>query len=145
MDKMKFNEFKEKLEKCNKALNEAVNKDKLHQSLDNIMIAKNKEHIAEKKTQITYQQAPGKPPLCGIQGSKFDIAFALEQLMDFDDDFYNMLSLVCACRRVQEGGGFIITNDIKIDCKSEEQRDILRELYNKSPEELKKIKKDLFK
>lgn len=101
--------------------------------------------MTEKKVQITYQMIPGKPPLCGVQGSTFDIAFALEQLMNFDDNFYDILSLVCAYRRVEECGGFKVSNDIKIDCESDEQRDLIREIYNKSPEELEKIKKDLSK
>lgn len=33
----------------------------------------------------------------------------------------------------------------KIDCEGREQRDLIRELMNKSPEELEKIKKDLKK
>ena len=145
MDFKKFEEFKKEKAECNRKLREAVEVDEMKEALECLSVVKNLEGIDERKISVTFEQVPGKPSIVGIHGKPLDLAFAVCQIMDYDESFYEVLKFVCHCRRIQELGAFKVINDTKIDCENEEQKDLMRELYKKSPEELEKIKEELKK
>lgn len=145
MEYEKFTEFKEKKDECNRKLKEAVELDVANEALEIIIASKALDEVTERNINATFEQKAGRMPLVGAQGSKHNIAFAISQIMEFDNDFYGILKLVCAYKRLQEIGAFKVFSAGKIDCEGREQRDLIRELMNKSPEELEKIKKDLKK
>lgn len=143
MDFEKFEEFRKNKAECNRKLKEAVVVDEMRECIENIMTANNLKGIYQRKISLTYEQVPGKPPIVGVQGTSLDIAFAINQIMDYDDSFYDVLRYVCHYRRIQELGAIKVVDSTKINCENREQRDLIRELWNKSPEELEKLKKDL--
>ena len=138
---MNFEEFKEKKAECNRKLKEAVVIDEMREALENFIIADKLKDLDKRKISLTYEQVPGKPPIIGVEGNGLDIAFAIGQIMDYDDSFYDVLRFVCHYRRIQELGAFKVVSGGKIYCENKEQRDLIRELWSKSPEELEKLKK----
>lgn len=143
MDFEKFEEYKKNKAECNRKLKEAVAVDEMRECIENIMSANNLKGIDKRKISVTYEQVPGKPPIVGVQGNALDIAFAINQIMDYDDSFYDVLRYVCHYRRIQELGAIKVVDSKKINCENKEQRDLIRELWSKTPEELEKLKKDL--
>lgn len=143
MDYEKFEEFRKNKAECNRKLKEAVELDGFREGLECIMVADKLNGLDEREISVTFEQVPGKPPIVGVKGNGLDIAFAICQLMDYDDSFYEVLKFVCHYRRIQELGAITVVNGGKINCEGKEQRDLIRELWNKSPEELEKLKKDL--
>lgn len=140
---MDFEEYKKNKAECNRKLKEAVELDNFRESLECIMAADKLKGIEKREISVTFEQVPGKPPIVGVKGNGLDIAFAICQLMNYDDNFYEVLQFVCHYRRIQELGRITVVNGGKINCEGKEQRDLIRELWNKSPEELEKLKKDL--
>ena len=143
MDFEKFEEFRKNKAECNRKLKEAVVVDEFREIMETMAVTDQFKGIEKRKISLTYEQVPGKPPIVGVQGNGLDIAFAINQIMDYDDSFYEVLKFVCHYRRIQELGGITVVNGGKINCEGKEQRDLIRELWNKSPEELEKLKKDL--
>lgn len=143
MDYEKFEEFRKNKAECNRKLKEAVELDGFRENLECIMVTNKLNGLDEREISVTFEQVPGKPPIVGVKGNGLDIAFAICQLMDYDDSFYEVLKFVCHYRRIQELGGITVVNGGKINCEGKEQRDLIRELWNKSPEELEKLIKDL--
>lgn len=140
---MEFEEYKKNKVECNRKLKEAVELDAFREAIECIMATNNLKGIEKREISVTFEQVPGKPPLVGVKGNGLDLAFAICQLMNYDDSFYEVLQFVCHYRRIQEIGGITVINGGKINCEGKEQRDLIRELWNKSPEELEKLKKDL--
>ena len=145
MEYEKFMEFKEKKDECNRKLKEAIELDVANEALELMIASKTLDEVTERDVNATFEQKAGRMPLVGVQGSKHNIAFAISQIMEFNDDFYGILKLVCVYKRLQELGAFKLLSAGKIDCEGKEQKDLIRELMKKSPEELEKIKKDLKK
>lgn len=143
MDFEKFEEFRKNKAECNKKLKEAVVVDEFREVVETMAVTDQLKGIEKRKISLTYEQVPGKPPIVGVQGNSLDIAFAINQIMDYDDSFYEVLKFVCHYRRIQELGAIKVVSSEKINCENKEQRDLIRELWNKSPEELEKLKKDL--
>lgn len=143
MDFEKFEEFKKNKAECNRKLKEAVAVDEFREVVETMAVMAQLKGIEKRKISLTYEQVPGKPPIVGVQGTSLDIAFAINQIMDYDDSFYEVLKFVCHYRRIQELGAIKVVSSGKINCENKEQRDLIRELWNKTPEELEKLKKDL--
>lgn len=143
MDFEKFEEFKKNKAECNRKLKEAVVVDEFREVVATMAVMDQPKGIEKRKISLTYEQVPGKPPIVGVQGTSLDIAFAINQIMDYDDSFYDVLRYVCHYRRIQELGAIKVVDSTKINCENKEQIDLIRELWNKSPEELEKLKKDL--
>lgn len=143
MDFEKFEEYRKNKAECNRKLKEAVEVDEFREVVETMAVMDQLKGIEKRKISLTYEQVPGKPQIVGVEGTVLDIAFAINQIMNFDDSFYDVLRFVCCYRRIQELGVFKVVSDGKINCKNKEQRDLIRELWSKSPEELKKLKKDL--
>lgn len=143
MDFEKFEEFKKNKAESNRKLKEAVVVDEFREVVETMAVMDQLKGIEKRKISLTYEQVPGKPPIVGVQGTSLDIAFAINQIMDYDDSFYDVLRYVCHYRRIQELGVIKVVDSKKINCENREQRDLIRELWNKTPEELEKLKKDL--
>ncbi len=143
---MNYEEFHKKIKKSEEKMVEAVVGD--HKKNEYISLtlscASSLSKISSRDITVSFEQKGGQRPICAIHGKENDIAFAISQLMDYDDNFYETLTRVCAFRKMQEGESFK-AKTTSINCDSKEQQDVFRELLRRSPEEVDRLKEELKK
>lgn len=100
MEYEKFMEFKEKKDECNRKLKEAIELDVANEALELMLASKALDGVTEREINATFEQKAGRAPFLGVQGSRYNIAFAISQIMEFNNDFYGILKLVCVYKRL---------------------------------------------
>lgn len=143
---MNYEEFHKKIKKSEEKMVEAVVGD--HKKNEYISLtlscASSLSKISSRDITVSFEQKGGQKSICAIHGKENDIAFAIYNLMDYNDNFYETLTRVCAFRKMYECGSFKTESRI-YNCESKEQQEIFRELLRKSPEEVDRLKEELKK
>ena len=138
-----FEEFRNKRKEVQEKMEKAINGYSFDSLVDTIMIKTHIDEVVKEVTEITYSSDDGAPCIA-MRCSRIGLALAISQLMNYNNDFYGMLRLVCRMRELEEIGSIRIEGKGHL-CESEEEFNVLKEMANKSPEELEKLKEELSK
>lgn len=143
---MNYKEFHKKIEKCEEKMIEACVGD--HKKLEKLVLtlscADSLSTISSRDITVSFEQKGGQHPVTAVCGKDDDIAFAIYNLMDYHDNFYEILTRVCAFRKMYECESFKAESHI-YNCESKEQQDLLMEPLRRSPEEVDRLKEELKK
>ena len=145
---MNHEEFEKKREETKKKFIEAIDEERsIGSAYRDLQIALQMADIARNHdVKISYEQKQGaNMPIIQILGSRLEVAFAVCNMLNFDEDFYTMLNLIYHVKENLDLGLLKIGQEFKFDCENQEQSDVLKELYSKSPEEIEKLKKEMEK
>lgn len=141
MDINKYIEFSDEMDKYREEVKREFNKMQ-SQDLSNLIIMMDltlwfTQNLEKEKYSVSCEVEDGNPR-CAIKASKFGLAFAIYQLLDFEDNFWQMLHLVMTVKEFMHFN--TKTEKVKHNNESKEQFDVLQALKKKSPEELKALK-----
>lgn len=140
---MDFDEFREKRKEINEKLQKAVDGNTIEALLHHIAIQKGIEDVMNKEMEFTFKSRKGNPVM-SFYGTNIGLAFAITEIMDHDDNFYEMLNLVCRVWEMKKLNGYQ-AEAFSHKCETKEELDIMREMANKSPEDREKIIEQLKK
>lgn len=141
MDKNNYKKFSDEMDKYREEVKREFNKISSADS-SNLIIMMNLtlwfiQNLEKEKYSVSCEVEDGNPRLA-IKASKFGLAFAIYQLLDYEDNFWQMLRLVMTVKEFMHFN--TETEKVRYNNESKEQFDVLQALKKMSPEELKALK-----
>ncbi len=139
-----FEEFRNKRKEMAKKMEKAIDNRSFEALMQLLDIKLHLDEIVKQDAEIIYTMNGDSAPYISLHCSRHMLALAIMAMMNYDDDFYEMLSLVCRMKELEEMGIIKAVGEIH-KCQSKEELHVMREMLNKSPEEVEKLKKELEK
>ena len=98
--------------------------------------------LGEKDFKYLVEQKNGHP-LVMAQGNDITLYNALYMLINTTGDFYKAIRALLALKEIELSCGPWYDSSFKHETKTPEEGELLKELFQKSPEEIEKIKEQL--
>lgn len=139
-----FEKYSNKRKEMAKKMEKAIDNRSFEALIQSLDIKMHLNEILKQDTEIIFTMNGDSAPCISLHCSRHMLALAIVAMMNYNDDFYDMLSLICRMKELEEVG---IINQVgeTHKCQSKEELHVMREMLNKSPEEVEKLKKELEK
>lgn len=95
--------------------------------------------------KIEIEQKKDKGPNITVRASRMQIAYAIHMLLSSTGDYYQMLYMVFAIKEVEKSCGDLFKTAASFQAKSQEELDVIKTLFEKNPEELEALKRQMEK
>lgn len=139
-----FEKFRNKRKEIAKKMEKAIDNRSFEALMQILDIKMHLNESLKEETEIIFNMNGDSAPCISLHCSRYMLALAIMAMMNYNDDFYDMLSLICRMKELEEMGTIKAVGE-RHECQSKEELHVMREMLNKSPEEVEKLKKELEK